>query len=73
MRKKRRSISELIEEAGGASKVSTALKVSPDAVYKWRDIGIPDRHWPVILPLTGASADELLAANISARTKGATA
>ena len=68
MGKKRRSISDLIESAGGAGKISAALQISPDAVYKWRDIGIPDRHWPVLLAMTNATAEEMLAANISART-----
>ena len=71
MRKKRRTVRQIIEAAGGADKVSLALgeAVTPGAVYKWFRIGIPDRHWPAILPMAGASADELLAANIAARTQ----
>ena len=75
MARKLRTIREIIEAAGGAPTVASALqrKVTPDAVYKWYDIGIPDRHWPTIMPMADATAAEMLAANISARTQGTTA
>lgn len=68
-----RSISDIIKDAGGASAIADASdgKVSVDAIYKWPKIGIPDRHWPIILPLASATADEMLAANLAARERGA--
>lgn len=74
MRKRHRTVKELIDAAGGFEHVSAALggKPTPGAVFKWRYNGIPDRYWPIILPLANASAEEMLAANISARTTGAT-
>lgn len=64
-----RSIAEIIKDAGGATAIAEASagKVTAEAVYKWPKIGIPDRHWPLVLPLASASADEMLAANLAAR------
>jgi hypothetical protein len=64
-----KTVKDIIEAAGGPKVVAEACgpSVSVDAVYKWPRIGIPDRHWPHILPLAGASAAEMLAANIAAR------
>jgi hypothetical protein len=69
MRKNRRSIAEIIEAAGGAEKVALALggAVSVGAVCKWFQNGIPDWHWPMIIPLAGTNADEMMAANMEAR------
>lgn len=65
-----RTISDIIKAAGGPAKVADASSgvVSVDAVYKWPKIGIPDRHWPLVMPLAGASAEEMLAANVAARS-----
>ena len=73
MRKRHRSVKELIDAAGGEDHVSAALGGRPTsyAVLKWRYNGIPDRYWPILLPLANATAEEMLAANISARTIGA--
>lgn len=66
-----RSIPKIIKDAGGPSKVASAScgAVTVDAVYKWSKIGIPDRHWPLVMPLARASAAEMLAANLAARTQ----
>ena len=66
-----RSIAKIIKDAGGPAKVADASggAVSVDAVYKWSKIGIPDRHWPLVMPLARASAAEMLAANLIARTQ----
>lgn len=65
-----RSIPQIIQAAGGAATIAAASDgaVSVDAVYKWPRIGIPDRHWAFVMPLANASADEMLAANIAARS-----
>lgn len=71
MRKKPRSIEQIILAAGGPSAISEALdgKVTPGAVIKWLNIGIPDRHWIGIIPLANSSAEELMVANLHARTQ----
>jgi hypothetical protein len=65
----RRSVPDIIKAAGGPAKIAGASKgaISTEAVYKWPKIGIPDRHWPLVMPLAGASAEEMLKANVSAR------
>ena len=70
-----RTIPDIIKDAGGASAIAGASdgRVSIDAIYKWPKIGIPDRHWPLVLPLAKASADELMAANLMARERSAAA
>lgn len=64
-----RTVSDIIKEAGGAVAIAAASngEVSADAAYKWQKIGIPDRHWPIVMPLAGATAEEMLAANIAVR------
>ncbi len=66
----RRSLKEIIEAAGGPGAIAAASDggVTAEAVYKWRKIGIPDRHWPLLMRMCAVSADELLAANVAART-----
>lgn len=65
-----RSIPQIIKDAGGTAAIAAASNgaVSVEAVYKWPSIGIPDRHWSFIMPLAQASAEEMLAANIAARS-----
>lgn len=68
-----RSISEIIKAAGGAGKIAEASNgtVTAEAVYKWTKIGIPDRHWALVMPLAGASPEEMFKANLSAREASA--
>lgn len=70
-----KTIRDIIEAAGGPAAIADASNgsVSVEAVYKWPKIGIPDRHWPFILPLACATADEMLAANVAARSETAEA
>lgn len=65
-----RTISEIIKAAGGARKIREAggCTFKTDAVYKWSEIGIPDRHWPILMELADATPDELFAANLKARS-----
>ena len=64
-----RTINEIIVAAGGARAIESASggSVKRDAVYKWPGIGIPDRHWELIIPLAETSPAELYAANLAAR------
>ena len=73
-----RNILEIVKDAGGARKIHEASgplddkgkrPLTFDAVYKWPLIGIPDRHWPLVMSLTDTSPEELHAANCAARSK----
>ena len=67
------TIPEIITRAGGAVAIAAKTSevsprpVSADAVYKWKNIGIPDYHWPIIMPMAKVTADQMLQANIIAR------
>lgn len=71
------TVAEIIERCGGAPRISAAIsatgdgEITTDAVYKWRRVGIQDRHWPVLMRLTPLTADELLNANIAVRRDAA--
>lgn len=69
-----RTITEIIKAAGGPRGVSDASDgaVKKDAVYKWPGIGVPDRHWPLLIELAGATPDELYQANLAARSSVST-
>jgi hypothetical protein len=76
-----RNIETIIKDAGGARKISEASgpadeagkrPLTYDAVYKWSKIGIPDRHWPLVMSLIETSAEELHGANCAARSVDAT-
>jgi hypothetical protein len=71
-----RTIEEIITAAGGARAISEASgpadgagkrPLTYDAVYKWSKIGVPDRHWPLLISMAQSNPDELYAANIKAR------
>jgi hypothetical protein len=68
-----RTVSEIIDDCGGPGKIASVAvkpngkKLTRDAVYKWTDIGIPERYWPLVAKLAGASIEQLFAANIAAR------
>lgn len=68
-----RTITEIIKDAGGAAVIAESSNdsITPDAVYKWQKIGIPDRHWPVVMPLAKATPEEMFKANIAAREASA--
>jgi hypothetical protein len=67
-----RTIRQIIDAAGGSAAVTVAAfqaghELTTGAIYKWRQNGIPDRYWSILMPMAGATADELLAANEHAR------
>jgi len=65
-----RNIADIIKAAGGAKAIHEASNgaITRDAVYKWPSIGIPDRHWVLLMSLTETSAEELHLANRLARS-----
>lgn len=64
------TITQIIKQAGGAAAIADASggAIKKDAVYKWPSIGIPDRHWPILIERTGITAQHLYAANLAARS-----
>ncbi|MGV1870909.1 carph-isopro domain-containing protein [Agrobacterium rosae] len=66
------TVSEIIGRAGGPRAIADASQqsrepFSKDAVYKWAKGGIPDRHWPIIIALTGLKVAQIYEANVAAR------
>ncbi len=66
------TIPDVIRSAGGPAAIIKASEaagtpITRDAVYKWRQTGIPDRHWPVLIGLTDLHPDDLYAANCAVR------
>lgn len=64
------SISDIIKRAGGPEAIAARAngKLSRWAVYKWPSNGIPASHWPILIELAKVTANELLAANVAARS-----
>jgi hypothetical protein len=64
------NITLIIKQAGGAAAIADASggAIKKDAVYKWPAIGIPDRHWPILIERAGITAQDLYAANLAARS-----
>jgi hypothetical protein len=65
-------IAEIIKDAGGATALGRAfhaagVKLGRDAIYKWVSTGIPDRHWPTLIALSGHPAEVIYRANCHAR------
>ncbi len=66
------SLAQIIKDAGGAGAIERAsqaigVKLKRDAVYKWPLTGIPDRHWPIVIGLSGHQSEEIYLANCNAR------
>jgi hypothetical protein len=68
-----RTLPEIIEACGGPERIEAAAgphpvrkgkpRLSHWAVRKWPQTGIPERHWPLVQQLSGATVDELYGAN----------
>lgn len=63
------TVAQIIRMAGGAEAIADASggAFKKDAVYKWPSIGVPDRHWQILMDRAGVSAEQLYAANLLAR------
>lgn len=66
-----KTVRDIIKDAGGPAAVVAACTqdLTVDAVYKWHSNGVPDRYWPVILPMAKITAEEMFAANEIARSE----
>ncbi len=67
-----RNVRQIIEDAGGPQKIAEAArktrwKIKSKSVYDWPRIGIPEKHWPVMIRLAETSPQELHEANEVAR------
>jgi hypothetical protein len=63
------TVAQIIKMAGGADAIAEASAgaFKKDAVYKWTSIGVPDRHWQILIDRAGVTAEQLYAANLAAR------
>ncbi|WP_245892890.1 carph-isopro domain-containing protein [Devosia naphthalenivorans] len=63
------TLAEIIKKAGGPAAIAEASGggIKKDAVYKWPSIGVPDRHWQILIERAGVTAEQLYAANLEAR------
>lgn len=64
-----KTIAQIIKDAGGPAAIAEASggAIKKDAVYKWPSIGVPDRHWPILIEKAGVTPEQLYAANLAAR------
>jgi hypothetical protein len=68
------TVRQLIEAAGGSAAVTAAAflaghELTTGAIYKWRQNGIPDRYWSILMPLANATPADLFYANELARAE----
>lgn len=63
------SVSDIIAKAGGRELVAQRVEKTEWAIKKWERNGIPDRHWPVLIEMSGdtLTPDDLYRANREAR------
>ncbi len=63
------TIEDIIWAAGGAISIAAASdgEIAPDAVYKWRQNGIRDWHWELMMKLTAVTLQQLFDANRAAK------
>lgn len=62
-----RTISDIIEAAGGAKTVGERVALK-DGVRKWPEIGIPNRYWDALIAMSpDLTVDELHVANRAVR------
>lgn len=69
-----KTVQDIITASGGFEKIQrAACAVGNDitwwAVKKWLKNGIPEKHWAVVMKLSGASLDEMFAANEALRAQ----
>lgn len=64
------TVGDIIKAAGGAAKIGRATGLDRTTPLKWKESGIPERHWPEVTKLSGASAEQIYAANRRARGEG---
>ena len=63
MSKEIKSLQELFELCGGASKIAFEIGIHQFSVERWRKTGIPAKHWPVLFRLSDATPAEVYSLN----------
>ena len=60
-----KTVSEIISACGGPVGIAAASgqDLTHWAVRKWPTIGIPERHWPLLMTLQPLTAEQLFIAN----------
>jgi len=66
-------IKRIIKASGGPEAIAAGArargtKLTAWSVYKWQSNGIPEKHWPLIVDLSGATIEDLFAANTELRS-----
>lgn len=69
MSKKLYTINEIIKNCGGVKIISTNLEIHVTTPDKWREKGIPDKHWWAIMYLSKKklTPNDIYNANLAAR------
>lgn len=67
-----KTIHEIIAACGGSERIAKEakkrkVKLSEWGVKKWPSIGIPEKHWDMIIDLCGSSIEELYRVNRATR------
>lgn len=57
-----------LESREGAMHIAVAVNLTYHGVKVWRQRGIPNKHWPVLIERYKVSADELHAHNVAVRS-----
>lgn len=68
------SVPSIIKKAGGPKLLCAALnesgfEVTTAATHKWKNAGIPERYWAVVISRTGLRPEEIYSANERARAQ----
>lgn len=70
------SVREIINRSGGYQAIVDAylargVELDASTPRKWPKIGIPSRHWPIIIELSKVTPAQLLAANNALESEAA--
>ncbi len=63
-----RTVRELIAAAGGHKKLAAQIGITESGIKRWRQIGIPPKHWALMMRLVQSNIEELEAANAALQT-----
>ena len=53
------TIDDIIAALGGVRSAAERFKIQEQSVHKWRQNGLPPRHWPDIVKTTGRDYRDL--------------
>ena len=69
------TVRDIIQDCGGPSRIASESRahehsISEKGVYSWHRIGIPQKHWPVVMALSGRDERQIFAANQALTASG---